>query len=85
MHESASVQVVVEDSGTGIDPKIIGRIFDPFYTTKSHGMGMGLSICRSIVETHRGRLLASSQVDHGSIFRLVLPKAPRAYSGEFGR
>jgi C4-dicarboxylate-specific signal transduction histidine kinase len=74
MHESASVQVVVEDSGTGIDSKIIDRIFDPFYTTKSHGMGMGLSICRSIVETHRGRLLASSQVGQGSIFRLVLPK-----------
>ena len=85
MHQSASVQLVVEDSGTGIDSKIMDRIFDPFYTTKSHGMGMGLSICRSIVEVHRGRLLASSQVDHGSIFRLVLPKAPRAYSGEFGR
>jgi C4-dicarboxylate-specific signal transduction histidine kinase len=48
MHESESVEVVVEDSGTGIDSKIIDRIFDPFYTTKSHGMGMGLSICRSI-------------------------------------
>jgi signal transduction histidine kinase len=78
MHESASVQVVVEDSGTGIDSKIIDRIFDPFYTTKSHGMGMGLSICRSIVEAHRGHLLASSQVGQGSIFRLVLPKAPLA-------
>jgi C4-dicarboxylate-specific signal transduction histidine kinase len=77
MHESTSVQVVVEDSGSGMDSKIIDRIFDPFYTTKSHGMGMGLSICRSIVEAHGGRLLASSQVGHGSIFRLVLPKAPR--------
>jgi signal transduction histidine kinase len=85
IHQSASVQVVVEDSGTGIDSKIIDRIFDPFYTTKSHGMGMGLSICRSIVEAHRGLLLASSQVGHGSIFRVVLPKAPRAYSGESGR
>jgi C4-dicarboxylate-specific signal transduction histidine kinase len=76
MHESASVQVVIEDSGTGIDSKIIARIFDPFYTTKSHGMGMGLSICRSIVEAHGGRLLASSQVGHGSVFRVVLPKPP---------
>ena len=64
IHQSASVQVVVEDSGTGIDSKIIDRIFDPFYTTKSHGMGMGLSICRSIVE-RTVALLASSQVGHG--------------------
>jgi signal transduction histidine kinase len=77
MHQSASVQVEVEDSGTGMDSKIIDRIFDPFYTTKAHGMGMGLSICRSAVEAHRGILLASSKVGHGSIFRVVLPKAPR--------
>jgi signal transduction histidine kinase len=49
------VQVTVEDSGTGLDPKTMARIFEPFYTTKS-GMGMGPSICRSIPQNHGGRL-----------------------------
>jgi hypothetical protein len=48
------VLISVEDSGTGIDSKNIGRIFEAFFTTKSHGMGMGLSICRSIIEAHGG-------------------------------
>ena len=47
--------------------------FDPFFTTKSQGMGMGLSICRSIIETHNGRLWASSGVDYGSVFNIMLP------------
>jgi len=56
------VLVSIEDSGAGIDPKDIERIFESFYTTKSQGMGMGLSICRSIIEAHQGRLWASSDV-----------------------
>jgi signal transduction histidine kinase len=67
------VLVAVEDSGEGIDPKDIDRIFDSFFTTKPQGMGMGLSICRSIIEDHRGRLWASSGVDHGSVFNVQLP------------
>jgi len=67
------VIIAVEDSGPGIDPKDLGRIFDAFFTTKSQGMGMGLSICRSIVESHGGRLWASERRPPGSIFYLTLP------------
>ena len=69
------VIITVEDSGPGIDPKDRDRIFDAFFTTKSQGMGMGLSICRSIVESHGGRLWASTRRPHGSIFYLTLPSA----------
>jgi signal transduction histidine kinase len=68
--DSDGVVVSVEDSGTGIDPKDIDRIFDSFFTTKSQGMGMGLSICRSIVELHDGQLWVSSGITHGSIFNI---------------
>jgi PAS domain S-box-containing protein len=71
--ESNKITISVEDTGTGIDPKDADRIFDPFFTTKSNGMGMGLAICRSIVEAHGGTLSASPRMPHGSIFRLVLP------------
>jgi signal transduction histidine kinase len=67
------VLVSILDSGPGIDPKDIERIFESFYTTKSQGMGMGLSICRSIIEGHHGRLWASSGVDHGAVLNILLP------------
>jgi signal transduction histidine kinase len=73
IYDSDNVLVAVEDSGTGIDQNDINRIFDSFYTTKSQGMGMGLSICRSIVESHGGRIWASSRGARGSIFSLQLP------------
>jgi len=69
----SGVRITVADSGTGIGQEIIGRIFETFFTTKSHGMGMGLSICRSIVEAHGGRLSASPSHPHGSIFEVDLP------------
>jgi PAS domain S-box-containing protein len=69
------VIITVEDSGPGINPKDLGRIFDAFFTTKSQGMGMGLSICRSIVESHGGRLWASGRRPYGSTFYLTLPNA----------
>jgi signal transduction histidine kinase len=71
--------IAVEDSGCGIEPKDMDRIFDRFFTTKSHGIGMGLWICRSIVEAHEGRLWAEPGIQHGSVFRLLLPipTAPR--------
>jgi signal transduction histidine kinase len=65
--------VSIEDTGTGIDPDNIDRIFDAYFTTKPSGMGVGLSICRSIVEAHNGRLWASASALHGSVFRLELP------------
>jgi signal transduction histidine kinase len=67
------VLVSVEDTGTGIDPKDIGRVFDSFFTTKEQGMGMGLSICRSIIEAHGGRLWASASVDRGAVFNIQMP------------
>ncbi len=71
---SDGVLVSVEDSGPGIDPKNIDRIFDSFFTTKSQGTGLGLFLCRSIVEDHGGRIWAtSSGPDHGALFNVVLP------------
>jgi C4-dicarboxylate-specific signal transduction histidine kinase len=71
----SGVRIAVEDSGTGIDRESIDRIFDTFFTTKSHGMGMGLSICRSIIEAHGGNLSALPSHPYGSIFEIVLPAA----------
>jgi len=72
------VVVQVEDSGPGIDAKHIDHIFDSFFTTKSNGMGMGLSICRSIIEAHNGRLSVSPGIDRGSVFQIMLPStAPK--------
>jgi PAS domain S-box-containing protein len=68
-----SVLITFEDSGIGIDPANLERIFDAFFTTKSHGMGMGLSICRSIIERHDGRLSVAPAQPHGSIFYVSLP------------
>jgi len=70
---SNGVAVSVQDSGIGIDPGHMDRIFDTFFTTKSNGMGMGLAISRSIVEAHGGNLSVSRGVPHGSIFHIVLP------------
>jgi C4-dicarboxylate-specific signal transduction histidine kinase len=72
------VLIKLQDSGAGIDPNEMGRIFEAFYTTKPNGMGMGLAICRSIVEAHGGRLWASAAIPHGSIFHVVLPGATAA-------
>lgn len=66
------VEVSVEDTGTGISPQDIGRVFNPLFTTKSDGMGMGLSICRSIVEAHNGRLWAAPNTPEGTVFRFAI-------------
>ncbi len=76
--EAGDVKITVEDSGPGIERKDIDKIFHAFFTTKSHGMGMGLAICRSIVEAHGGRLWASPGNPHGAVFHVHLPKAPVA-------
>jgi signal transduction histidine kinase/ABC-type uncharacterized transport system substrate-binding protein len=67
------VLISIADSGSGINPKDINHIFDAFFTTKSNGMGMGLSICKSIIDDHGGRLWASPNLKHGSVFNVSLP------------
>jgi len=72
---SRSVRVAVQDTGSGIDPKRMKDIFNPFYTTKPHGLGLGLSISRSIVEAHGGELSVQSEVGKGSAFTFTVPIA----------
>jgi PAS domain S-box-containing protein len=73
--QTNSTLVAVRDSGPGIDPERLERVFEAFYTTKSDGLGMGLSICRSIIEAHGGHLWAEANVSRGAAFRFTLPNA----------
>jgi PAS domain S-box-containing protein len=68
-----TVSIEVRDTGTGLDPEHAPHLFEPFYTTKAEGLGIGLSISRSIVEAHGGRLWAAANVPHGTVFLLSLP------------
>ena len=73
--EANGVLVAVRDSGPGIDPKHVERVFEAFYTTKSSGVGMGLAICRSIIDAHGGRLWADVSEPRGAVFQFTLPNA----------
>jgi PAS domain S-box-containing protein len=73
--DHTGVLVAVHDSGPGIDPTHLDRVFEAFYTTKSRGVGMGLSICRSIIDAHGGRLWAEANEPRGTIFQFTLPSA----------
>jgi signal transduction histidine kinase len=73
--EDGGVKVSVADTGIGIGPDDADRIFNPLYTTKSGGMGMGLSICRAIIESHEGRLWFSPNQPRGAMFQFTLPVA----------
>jgi len=68
-----TVQVSIEDTGTGIDPSNVDRIFSALFTTKEHGIGMGLAICHSIIEHHNGRIWVSPGAKRGSNFQFELP------------
>jgi C4-dicarboxylate-specific signal transduction histidine kinase len=78
LDDSRHVMVAVRDSGPGLDPKNVDRLFDAFYTTKPQGLGMGLAICRSIIEAHGGRLWATANDGRGATFQFVLPIAAPA-------
>jgi signal transduction histidine kinase len=70
---SSGILVAVQDSGPGLNPESFERLFDAFYTTKTGGMGMGLSICRSIVEAHGGRIWVSHNAGPGATVQFTLP------------
>jgi signal transduction histidine kinase len=67
------ILITVEDNGIGVDADLMGKLFEPFFTTRAQGIGMGLPISRSIVEVHSGRLWAESMLGQGSVFRFTLP------------
>jgi len=77
-HEDDQVLLAVQDSGTGIDPDNADRMFAAFFTTKPSGMGIGLSISRSIIEAHGGRLWASRNAGPGATFQFSLPTDSKA-------
>jgi C4-dicarboxylate-specific signal transduction histidine kinase len=79
-HEPDGVSVEVRDSGPGFAPAALDRVFEAFYSTKPGGLGLGLSICRSIIEAHNGRLWASANLPRGAIFGFIAPAHPAAAS-----
>jgi len=74
--EPHGVLIAVKDSGPGLSSTNIERVFDPFYTTKPGGLGLGLSICRSIVEAHGGRLWVTANRPRGAVFQFTVPSPP---------
>jgi PAS domain S-box-containing protein len=73
--QTGGILVAVRDAGPGIDPEHLDRVFEPFYTTKTSGVGMGLSICRSIIDAHGGQLWVEPNEPHGAVFKFTLPAA----------
>ena len=73
--DDQTIEIVVADTGPGLAPEVVAKLFQPFITTKEHGMGVGLSISRTIVEAHGGRLLAEANPGGGTIFRMTLRSA----------
>jgi two-component system sensor histidine kinase DctS len=69
--------LTIADRGCGIDAGVAGQLFDPLFTTKAEGMGMGLAICRSVVENHRGRLSFEANPEGGTVFHILLPLTPK--------
>jgi C4-dicarboxylate-specific signal transduction histidine kinase len=76
--DERSIKIGVRDSGTGLSAEASNRLFEPFFTTKKEGLGLGLSITRTIVEGHGGRLHATTNTDHGATFEFSLPRVAGA-------
>jgi signal transduction histidine kinase len=76
--EGDGVRLTVQDAGAGFDPQTADRLFDAFYSTKHDGMGIGLSVSRSIIESHRGRLWAAPNDGPGATFSFSVPRSPAA-------
>jgi C4-dicarboxylate-specific signal transduction histidine kinase len=84
LDDSGGVKLAVRDSGTGVDPRTVDKLFEAFYTTKAQGMGVGLSICRSIIEKHNGSLWAEANHGPGATFSFCVPTAsPAKQSAQF--
>jgi signal transduction histidine kinase len=82
--DGGCARLTVTDSGIGFDPQHAGHLFDAFYTTKGEGMGIGLSVSRSIIEHHGGRLWATANQDFGASFSFSIPCSPEAATGRCG-
>lgn len=82
--ESDMVTIRVADTGMGISAEAAAQLFNPFFTTKPHGMGVGLSICRTIVESHGGRIGVEENAGGGTIFWFTLPRVSQQELGENG-
>ncbi|HEX9249207.1 MAG TPA: ATP-binding protein, partial [Gemmatimonadaceae bacterium] len=83
--DTGDVRVAVRDSGPGLTPAALERLFEPFYTTKPGGLGLGLSICRSIIEAHGGRLWVSANVPRGATFQFTLPSTQGTHDADASR
>jgi signal transduction histidine kinase len=75
------VRLTVQDSGIGLDPQAVGRLFDAFYTTKDGGMGIGLAVSRSIIENHQGRIWAQPNDGLGATFSFSIPQSLGSATG----
>lgn len=80
--ETDHVRLIVQDNGIGLDPLVADRIFDAFYTTKNGGMGIGLTVCRSIIESHQGRIGAKPNNGRGVTFSFSIPRSPESAGGD---
>ena len=83
--DTGDVRVAVRDSGPGLTPAALERLFEPFCTTKPGGLGLGLSICRSIIEAHGGRLWVSANVPRGATFQFTLPSTQGTHDADASR
>jgi C4-dicarboxylate-specific signal transduction histidine kinase len=79
--EESQILIQVADSGPGISREKLGRVFDPLFTTRETGLGLGLALCRSIVEAHGGTIWADQAPSGGALFNILLPLSPAGYSG----